>query len=68
MINRIILAVVVGVAVTLACVLVGGLLATLKVDFAVTVGAFLKGYAGVIGLLAALWYYFAGGSWPRLQR
>lgn len=61
MISRVVLAVVVGVVVFLVCILVGGLLATLKVDFAVTVGNFLKNYAGVIGLLAALWHFFAGG-------
>jgi hypothetical protein len=61
MISRIVLAVIVGVVVFLVCVLVGGLLATLAVPFAVTVGNFLKNYAGILGLLAALWYFFAGG-------
>jgi uncharacterized Tic20 family protein len=65
MVSRIVLAVVVGVVVALVCVLVGGLLATLEVSFAVTVGNFLKSYAGVLGLLAALWYAFSGGfGWP----
>lgn len=64
MIQRIVLAIVVGVVVFLGCVLLGGLLATLKVDFAVTVGTFLKTYASLIGLLAALWHFFAGS--PKL--
>lgn len=60
MISRIVLAIVVGVIVVLACILVGGLLITLKVDFAITVGQFLKDYSGVLGLLAALWFFFSG--------
>lgn len=64
MVQRIVLAVVVGVVVALACLLVGGLLATLKIDFAVSIGAFLKNYAGVLGLLAALWHFFAGSPKP----
>lgn len=60
MIKQIGLAIVVGVIVFLGCVLLGGLLVALKVDFAVTVGNFLKSYAGVIGLLAALYHYFTG--------
>ena len=64
MIKRIGLAVVVGVAVFLGCLLLGALLVALKVDFAVTIGTFLKQYSGVIGLLAALWHFFTGS--PKL--
>lgn len=64
MLSRIVLAVVVAVIVTLACVLVGGILITLQVPVAVTVGAFLKGYSGVFGVLAGLWFYFSGASFP----
>ena len=64
MIARVVLAVIVGVVVFLACVLIGGLLSDLKVDFAQTVGGFLQTWAAVIGLLAALWYFFTGGSFP----
>lgn len=64
MLSRLILAVVVGVVVTLVCILVGSLLVTLKVDLAVTVGDFLHNYGGVIGVLAALWYFFSGQTWP----
>lgn len=60
MVSRIVLAIVIGVAVFLGCILLGVLLVALKVDFAVTVGNFLKQYAGVIGLLAALFHFFTG--------
>lgn len=61
LIGRIVLAVVVGVIVFIVCLVVGGLLVDLKVSFAVTIGDVLRGYAAVFGLLAALWYFFAGG-------
>lgn len=64
MLNRVVLAVVVGIVVTLVCVLVGALLITLNIDLAVTVGTFLKQWSGVIGVLAALWYFFSGTTWP----
>jgi len=38
MLNRIVLAVIVAVGVTLACTLLGGILASLEVKIAVTVG------------------------------
>lgn len=65
MLSRIVLAVVVGVVVFLGCVLVGNLLVDLTASFAVTIGNFLSRYAGVFGLLAALWYFFANPAWPR---
>ena len=66
MLSKLVLAVVVGVVVTLACVLVGGILMALKVDLAVTIGNWLKSYSGVLGVLAALWYFFANPGWPKL--
>lgn len=62
MINKLVLAVVVAVVVTLACVLVGGILQSLSVSVATTVGNFLVKYSYALGVLAGLWYYFAGGS------
>lgn len=64
---RLVLAVVVGVIVTLICMLVGALLATVDVDMASTVGGWLESYAGVLGLLAALWHFFTGSPkfWER---
>lgn len=64
MLSRIVLAVIVGVVVTLLCVLVGGLLITMPVSWAAAVGAFLKEFSGLLGLLAALWYFFSGTTWP----
>ncbi len=64
MLNRIVLSVLVAVVVTLACILVGGILITLTVAVAVTVGQFLKDYGAVIGVIAGLWYYFSGANWP----
>lgn len=66
MIARLVLAVVVGVIVYLLCLLFGPLVADLKVSFAVTIGSWMIAYAAVLGLLAALWYFFSGGgfSWP----
>ncbi len=60
MLSKIILAVIVAVVVTLACVLLGGILITLTVSIAVTIGSFLKDYAGVLGVLAGLWFFFTG--------
>ena len=60
MIRKLILAVVVAVVVTLACILLGGILDSLKVQIAITIGDFLKSYGAVIGVLAGLWFYFAG--------
>lgn len=60
MLSRIVLAVVVGVVVTLACVLIGSILDALSVQIAVTIGDFLRRYSGVFGVLAALWFFFTG--------
>lgn len=61
MLRKLILAVVVAVVVTLACLLLGALLQNLNVAVAVTIGNFLKNYAAVLGILAGLWHFFAGG-------
>lgn len=64
MLGRIVLAVIVGVAVTLGCILVGGILVALRVALASAVGGFLQQYAGAIGVLAALFYFFSGSPSP----
>lgn len=61
MIRKLMLAVVVAVVVTLACVLLGTILQSLTVAVAVTIGDFLKTYAAVLGVLAGLWWFFVGG-------
>jgi predicted homoserine dehydrogenase-like protein len=61
MLSRIGLAVVVAVAVTLGCLLLGVIFVSLGVEVAVTVGNFLKSYAAAIGVLAGLYRFFVGG-------
>ena len=68
MIARIVMAVVVGVATVLACLLIGALLTALHIEFAVVVGAFLTKWSGVIGLLAALGYWASGSGWAPWRR
>jgi uncharacterized membrane protein len=68
MIRQLVLAIVVAVAVTLGCYLAGLVLVALKVDVAVTVGTFLQHYGSVVGVLAGIWYFFAGGSWTPWRR
>lgn len=67
MIQRLVLAVVVAIAVGLICLLLGAVLESIGVPIASTVGAFLKAWAWVIGLLAGLWHFFAGSPtfWNR---
>ena len=67
MIQKLVLSVVVAVVVTLACVLLGAILITLKVDIAVTIGGWLKNYAGVLGVLSGLWHFFSGSTWPQVK-
>ena len=61
MLSRLVIALVVGVVVFLACILLGALLANIDIDFVVTIANFLKNYASLIALLAALWQFFSGG-------
>ena len=61
MLFKLIAAVVVAVVVTLACILFGSILDSLKVAIATTIGSFLKDYGTVLGVLAGLWYFVAGG-------
>lgn len=64
MLSKLALAVVVAVVVTLACLLLGAILVALNVSIAVTIGNFLKTYSAVLGVLAGLWYFFAGRLFP----
>lgn len=61
MISRIAVAVVVAVAVTLLCMLLGAILSSLGVPIAVTVGGFLSTWGAVLGVLAGLYHFFRGG-------
>lgn len=62
MIARLALAVVVAVVVGLVCLLLGALLADIKIPFVATIGDFLRSWGWVLGLLAGIWYFFGGGS------
>lgn len=63
MFQRIMRAVIIGVVVWLLCLLIAVILRLLKAEFAVALGGYASQYAGLIGLLAALWHFFAGGAW-----
>ncbi len=66
MLNRLVLAVVVGIVVSLVCIFVGALLAeATAISWVVATGKFLQTYAALLGLLAALYHYFSGGTWFR---
>lgn len=59
--RQLILAVIVAVVVGLVCVgLLGPIIAGLGVPIAKTMGDFLTRWGWVLGVLAGLWYYFAG--------
>lgn len=67
MLARLVLSVVVAVVVTLGCILLGTILSSVNLSIAAAIGAFLLLWATVFGILAALWYYFAGGGWPTFK-
>lgn len=58
--NKIAIAVIVGIAVWLVALLLGTLLLAVDAQPVTAVGAFLKTYAALIGLLAGLLNYFTG--------
>ena len=66
MLSRLIIAVVFGVLVTIVLSVIGSLMTTLGVDWATTLGNDMVHFSGILGLLAALWYGFAGYTyWPK---
>lgn len=63
MIARVVLAVVIAVVVGIVLTaLLGPILDTLKVPIATTVGEFFVSYGFPIGVLAGIWFFFAGGG------
>lgn len=60
MLSKLVLSVVIGVVVTLACLFIGGLLVTFRINWVIATGQFLQVYGALLGLLSALWCYFAG--------
>lgn len=66
MLNRIGIAVVIAIAVTIGCYFLGAILTAIHgIAVAVTVGDFLKNYGAVIGILAGLWSFFGGAVAPK---
>lgn len=66
MVSRTVIAVIVAVAVSLGCILLGMILGSLGMPIASTVGAFLTQWGYAIGVLCGLYQFFAGGVvWPR---
>jgi site-specific recombinase len=66
LLGRIVLAVVVAIVVGLVCMaLLGPLLVAMHVPPAVVLGNFLVTYGWTLGILAGLWYFFSGTTWPR---
>ena len=64
MLGRIVLACVVGAVAFLACLLVGSILVAVSLPVLATVGAFLREWAVVIGVLAGLAWFFSGRTIP----
>lgn len=65
MIVRIILALIVAVAVGLACLFVGAVLGSIGAPFTDAVASFLARWGWAVGGLAGLWYFFTGQTWPK---
>ena len=66
MIQRIVLACVIAVALGIVLVgLLGPLLTGLNVPIAANVGKFFVSYGWVIATLAGLWFFFASGTFRR---
>lgn len=57
MLKRIALSVIVGVVTALVVALIGVVLVEVHVE---NIGAFVKGAAPVVGILAGFWYFFTG--------
>lgn len=68
MLEAIIIALIVGLIVGLGCVLLGRVLKSIGVPPAEAVGGFFEQFAWAIGIVAALWFFFAGGSIFGLHR
>lgn len=55
MLRNIIIAIVIGVVITLVCMFVGALLVTMEIAWVVAAGSFLVKFAALLGLLTALY-------------
>lgn len=65
--NRIILAIIVGVVTALVLLLLGNIFSEIGLDWVQAIGRFLKTYSSLIGLLAGLWYYFNDRKFPTIN-
>jgi uncharacterized membrane protein YvlD (DUF360 family) len=64
-ITRLVLAVVVAVIVgLLLAYLLGPILVSLAIPIAVVVGEFFVKWGFALGVLAGIWYFFSGSTWP----
>lgn len=66
MLSRLVVAVVYGIFVALACVLLGSLVSSVGSGPFDTVGHFLTNYAWILGFLAALLAFFGGWGLPMI--
>lgn len=62
LLGRIVLSLVIAILTGLLLILLGGILADLKVPIAVTIGHFFVAWGWVLGILAGLWYFFSRGG------
>lgn len=59
LLGRLALSVVVAV-VTLACMLLGHVLALIALNIVTVIAQFLEQWASVLGIVAGIWYFFVG--------
>jgi predicted transporter len=64
MIQLIVIAVIIAIAVGLLCIFLGRVVKSMNVPIAVTVGSFLEQFGWVLGVLAGIYYFATGGDLP----
>lgn len=62
MLKRIVLAVLIGIFVYLACNFLGGAAEAVSIAWVASIGGFFVRFAELISFAAALWYFFGGGN------
>lgn len=62
MVNRVVLAVIIGIAVALGCGFLGTVLQATDQSLAEAVGSFLRAFSVLIGILAGLYWFFSRGG------
>ena len=61
MIQKIVIAILVAVIVGLLCIFLGTVLGSINAPITEAIAGFLKTWGWAIGVIAGLWYFFAGG-------